>query len=106
MCDGSEGMLTWETTCWAAIGPQIMKPRVFDFWQPQRRQAASGYAAKQASQTAERVDQPSGEHAILLLRLDGWKSDKQYDMNNLLCIHFDFRWKISQHENIRARHIC
>ena len=41
-----------------------------------------------------------------LLRLSGWNADKQYDKNNPVCIHYDFRWKISQHENIRARHVC
>ena len=62
-------------------------------------------AAEQASPAAERVDQPSGEHALPLLRLSGWESDKQYDKNNPVCIHYDFRWKISQRENIRARHV-
>lgn len=59
-----------------------------------------------ASAAAERVDLVSGEHALPLLRLSGWKSDKQYDKNNPVCIHYDFRWKISQRENIRARHVC
>ena len=36
----------------------------------------------------------------------GWKVDKQYDKNNPVCIHYDFQWKISQRENIRARHVC
>jgi hypothetical protein len=62
--------------------------------------------AQRASPAAERVDQPSGEHALPLLRLSGWKSDMQYDKNNPVCIHYDFRWKISQRENIRARHVC
>jgi len=62
--------------------------------------------AQRASQAAERVDQPSGEHALPLLRLNGWKSDKQYDKNNPVCIYYDFRWKISQRENIGARHVC
>jgi hypothetical protein len=62
--------------------------------------------AQRASPVVERVDQPSGEHALPLLRLSGWKSDKQYDKNNPVCIHYDFRWKISQRENIRARHVC
>ena len=65
----------------------------------------AGTAAEQASPAAERVDQPSGEHALPLLRLSGWESDKQYDKNNPVCIHYDFRWKISQRENIRARHV-
>ena len=67
----------------------------------------AGTAAEQrASQAAERVDRPSSEHALPLLRLSGWESDKQYDKNNPVCIHYDFRWKISQSENIRARHVC
>ena len=61
--------------------------------------------ATEASQTADRVDQP-GEHTLPLLRLSGWEADKQYDKNNPICIHYDFRWKISQRENIRSRHIC
>src|SRR5277367_770599 len=63
-------------------------------------------SSPRASPAAERVDQPSGEHALPLLRLSGWKSDKQYDKNNPVCIHYDFRWKVSQRENIRARHVC
>ncbi|KFY26196.1 hypothetical protein V491_01425 [Pseudogymnoascus sp. VKM F-3775] len=62
--------------------------------------------ANRASPAAEQVDQPSGEHALPLLRLSGWKSGKQYDKNNPVCIRYDFRWKISQRENIRARHVC
>lgn len=66
----------------------------------------AGTAAEPASQAAERVDHPGGEHALPLLRLSGWKVDKQYDKNNPVCIQYDFRWKISQRENIRARHVC
>jgi hypothetical protein len=65
-----------------------------------------GAAAEQASPAPERVDQPSGEHALPLLRLGAWKSDQQYDKNNPICIHYDFRWKVSHCENIRARHVC
>jgi hypothetical protein len=66
----------------------------------------AGTAAEPASQAAKRVDEPGGEHALPLLRLSGWKVDKQYDKNNPICIHYDFRWKISHRENIRARHVC
>ncbi|KAH8747628.1 hypothetical protein F5883DRAFT_437030 [Diaporthe sp. PMI_573] len=59
-----------------------------------------------ASPAAEQVDQPSGEHVLPLLRLSGWESNKQYDKDNPECIHYDFRWKVSQRENIRARHVC
>jgi len=55
---------------------------------------------------AERVDQPTGEQVLLLLRLSGWESNKQYDKDNPECIHYDFQWKVSQRENIRARHVC
>jgi hypothetical protein len=48
-----------------------------------------------ASPAGERVDQVSGEDALPLLRLSNWKSGKQYDKNNPICIHYDFRWKIS-----------
>jgi hypothetical protein len=50
----------------------------------------AGTAAEPASQAAERVDQPGGEQALPLLRLSGWKVDKQYDKNNPLCIHHNF----------------
>ncbi len=85
-------------TGWTAIGLQIMNPSSFRLLEPAQ--------LPKASQTAERVDQPGGEHALPLLRLSGWTSDKQYDKNNPVCIHYDFRWKISQRENIRARHVC
>jgi len=55
----------------------------------------AGPVAQRASPAADRVGQPSGEHALPLLRLSGWKSDKQYDKNNPVCIHYDFQWKIS-----------
>jgi hypothetical protein len=58
--------------------------------------AGLGITAGPASQAAERVvDQAGGEHALPLLRLSGWEVDKQYDKNNPVCIHYDFRWKIS-----------
>jgi hypothetical protein len=41
------------------------------------------------------VDQIGGEHALPLLRLSGWEANKQYDKNNPVCIHYDYRWKIS-----------
>jgi hypothetical protein len=63
-------------------------------------------AAKPASQASERVNQTGGEHALPLLRLSSWEEEKQYNKNNPVCIHYDFRWKISQRENIRARHVC
>jgi hypothetical protein len=66
----------------------------------------AGTAAEPASQAGGRVDQTGSELALPLLRLSGWEADKQYDKNNPICIHYDFRWKISQRENIRARHIC
>jgi len=55
----------------------------------------AGTVAEPASQAAEPVDGPGGEHALPLLRLSGWKVDKQYDKNKPVCIHYDFRWKIS-----------
>jgi hypothetical protein len=66
---------------------------------------SSSPRASQASPAAKRADQPSGEHALLLLQLSGWESEKQYNKGNPMCIHYDFRWKISQHEKIRARHV-
>ena len=54
----------------------------------------AGTVAEPASQAAELVE-TGGEHALPLLRLSGWKVDKQYDKNNPVCIHYDFRWKIS-----------
>src|SRR6266536_1941090 len=35
--------------------------------------------ASSATPAAERADQPSGGHALPLLRLSGWESEKQYD---------------------------
>jgi hypothetical protein len=55
---------------------------------------------------AEQANQPSGERALPLFQLSGWESNKQYDKNNPECIHYDFRWKVIQRENIRARHVC
>jgi hypothetical protein len=52
---------------------------------------SSSPTASQASPAAEQADQPSGEHALPLLRLSGWKSDKRYDKNSPVCIHYDFR---------------
>ncbi|KAK1839853.1 hypothetical protein CCHR01_17529 [Colletotrichum chrysophilum] len=71
-----------------------------------------GPAAAQPSSTAEvgsvaeQNDQPSGDRALPLLRLSDWDSTKQYDKNNPECIHYDFRWKVSQREKIRARQVC
>lgn len=62
-------------------------------------------AVEPASQATERVDQPSGEHALPLLRLSGWEKDRQYDKNNPVCIHYNCQWKLSQRENIR-RTLC
>jgi hypothetical protein len=64
--------------------------------------------AEQANPAPEVVGQPCGEHAgdvLLLLQLGAWRSYKQYDKNNPICIHYDFQWKISHCENIRARHV-
>ena len=66
---------------------------------------SSSPRARQASPAAERADPPSSTRAIPLLRLSGWRRDKQYDKNNPVCIHYDYRWKISQREKIRARHV-
>jgi hypothetical protein len=67
---------------------------------------SSSPRASRAGPAAGRADPPSGKHVLPLLRLSGWKVDKQYDKNNPVCIYYDFRWKISQRENIRARHVC
>ena len=60
----------------------------------------------QAHPGAEPADQRSGGQALPLLRLSEWDSEKQYDKHNPVCIHYDFQWKISQREKIRARRIC
>ncbi|KAH9231409.1 hypothetical protein K456DRAFT_1790676, partial [Colletotrichum gloeosporioides 23] len=54
----------------------------------------------------EQNDQPSGDRTLPLLRLSDWDSTKQYDKKNPECIHYDFRWKVSQREKIRARQVC
>jgi hypothetical protein len=64
--------------------------------------SSSSPRARQASPGAERAEQPSGGHALPLLRLSGWESERQYDKSNPVCIHYDFRWKISQREKIRV----
>jgi hypothetical protein len=65
----------------------------------------TGPAAERAGPVAEQANHPSDENALPLLRLSDLESDKQYDKNNPECIHYDFRWKVSQRENIRARHV-
>lgn len=50
-----------------------------------------GLAAERASTVAEQAEQPSGE---------------QYNKNNPEFIHYDFQWKVSQRENIRAGCAC
>lgn len=62
--------------------------------------------AQPASQATERVDEPGGDHILPLLRLSGWNVNKHYNKNNPVYIHYNFRQKISQRENIRARYIC
>ncbi|PVH69355.1 hypothetical protein DL98DRAFT_578389 [Cadophora sp. DSE1049] len=52
-------------------------------------------SASPASPAVERADQPSGGHTLPLLWLSGWQSGKQYDKRNGVCIHYDFKWKIS-----------
>lgn len=59
-----------------------------------------------ATPRAERAEPPSGERTLPLLRLSDWHSDRQYDKNKPDCIHYDFCWKVSQRENIRARSVC
>ncbi|OBR02107.1 hypothetical protein CH63R_14408 [Colletotrichum higginsianum IMI 349063] len=60
---------------------------------------------ERAGSVPEQTGQPSGDRA-LPLRLSNWSSTKQYDKNNPECIHYDFRWKVSQREKIRARQVC
>jgi hypothetical protein len=48
-------------------------------------------AAEPASQAGERVDQTGGKLALPLLRLSSWEADKQYNKNNPIYIHYDFR---------------
>uniref|UniRef100_A0A8H7NHL6 Uncharacterized protein n=1 Tax=Bionectria ochroleuca TaxID=29856 RepID=A0A8H7NHL6_BIOOC len=57
------------------------------------------------SQGAEQTEPPSGERDLPLLRLSDWERDKQYDKSNPECIHYDFKWKVSQRDKIRARQI-
>lgn len=59
--------------------------------------------ADQASPVAERADKLSGRYTLPLLRLSGWESEKQYNKSNPVYIHYNFQWKISQREKIRAR---
>lgn len=74
---------------------------------PEFPTASNGQAVELAANpTAERPGQPSGDTSLALLRSSGGESNKRYDRSNPHCIHYDFRWKVSQRENIRARHIC
>jgi hypothetical protein len=63
-----------------------------------------GIAAERAGPAPDQTS--GGEHALPLLRLGAWRSDQKYNKNNPICIHYDFRWKVSHRENIRARHVC
>ena len=79
----------------------------FDYGTPEvpTGSPGGGTAAEQASPAPDRVDQPSGEDVLPLLRLGAWNSDQQYDKNNPICIHYDFRWKVSHRQNTRARNV-
>ena len=81
--------------------------------QPQKSQSASSHPtvlesalpplepsplAERAGPPAEQADQRTAESTLPLLRLSGWEPKKQYDKNNPECIHYDFRWKVSQRE--------
>ena len=68
--------------------------------------AGNGQAVELATNpTTKRPGQPSGDNSLALLRSSGGESNKRYDRSNPQCIHYDFRWKVSQQENIRARHL-
>ncbi|KAF6783012.1 hypothetical protein CSOJ01_15944 [Colletotrichum sojae] len=58
------------------------------------------------SDSIEQTEQPRGDRVLPLLRLGDWQSTKQYNKNDPICIHYDFRWKVSQREKIRARQVC
>ncbi|KAH8742463.1 hypothetical protein F5883DRAFT_610325 [Diaporthe sp. PMI_573] len=45
-------------------------------------------------------------HAFQYFVVSNWDSTKLYDKDNPECIHYDFRWKVSQREKIRGRQIC
>ncbi|KAK3897805.1 hypothetical protein C8A05DRAFT_47693 [Staphylotrichum tortipilum] len=68
--------------------------------------AGANPLAERADPPAEQPDQRTAESTLPLLRLSSWEPNKPYDKNNPECIHYDFRWKVSQCENIRARHVC
>lgn len=58
-----------------------------------------------ASQGAERTEPLSGERDRPLLGLSDWERDKKYNKSNPEYIYYDFKWKISQRNKIRARQI-
>lgn len=82
-------------------------PGVLTFDSPRVSPAAERSDVNARLATAvKHADQPSGDFALPLLRLSNWDSTKLYDKYNPECIHYDFRWKVSQREKIRGRQIC
>lgn len=62
--------------------------------------------ARLPTSAVKHANQSSGDCALPLLHLSDWDSTKLYDKDNPECIHYDFRWKVSQREKIRARRVC
>ena len=92
---------------------------VLDFRTPGRETDSDSDSSTSRSPSPERsdqVDEPSSEPSdgqdgqkpagLPLLRRSDLEDGKVYSKNNPTCIHYDFIWKLSLRENIRARPIC
>ncbi|KAL0929600.1 uncharacterized protein CTRU02_215498 [Colletotrichum truncatum] len=88
------------------IGYEIPELPTYDFPTDGPIGGQPSSIADRAGSVVEQADQPSGNLALPLLRLTDWDSTKQYDKDNPVCIHYDFRWKVSQRSKIRARQVC
>ncbi|KAH8749368.1 hypothetical protein F5883DRAFT_581376 [Diaporthe sp. PMI_573] len=66
----------------------------------------SNLNARAAAPAVKHANQPSGDYALPLLCTSNWDSTKLYNKDNPECIHYEFRWKVSQREKIRARQVC
>ncbi len=79
---------------------------LFDCPYPEFPVSDSPGANPRASLAVERSANPSGETRLSLLCQSDCENDTQDERNSADHIHYDFRWEVSQRENIRARLIC
>ena len=101
----------------------VAEDYVLDFRTPGRDTDSDSDSSTSRSPSPERsnqVDEPSSEPSsepsdeqngqktagLPLLRRSDLEDGKVYSRNDPTCIHYDFIWKLSLRENIRARPIC